>query len=187
VRWALRLPAEAEASLLRRWQAALAALQAARPLRRATVRLRDGTLSLLLHAGGGGEPQQGLFPLVSPPCALAFLLAHVRYGEARFLALRLRAPSRVALLAAPGRGALRALARRSGVHALLLRNPATSSASSRAPPWPWGAVGIQSATAGEPAARVLCEPPPAEAVLVLCGPRVLLETAEGMVEDWLQS
>ena len=25
------------------------------------------------------------------------------------------------------------------------------------------------------------------AVLVLCGPRVLLETAEGMVEDWLQS
>jgi hypothetical protein len=24
-------------------------------------------------------------------------------------------------------------------------------------------------------------------VLVLCGPRVLLETAEGMVEDWLQS
>ena len=87
----------------------------------------------------------------------------------------------------PARGALRALARRSGVHALLLRNPAASSASSRAPPWPWGAVGLQSATAGEPAARVLCEPPPAEAVLVLCGPRVLLETAEGMVEDWLQS
>ena len=51
----------------------------------------------------------------------------MRYSEARFLALRLRAPRRVAVLAAPGRGALRALARRSGVHALLLRNPATPS------------------------------------------------------------
>lgn len=103
----------------------------------------------------------------------------MRYGEARFLALRLRAPRRVAVLAAPSRGALRALARRSGVHALLLRNPVTPSAPSSAPPWPWGGVGIQSATGGEPA--------PAEAVLVLCGPRVLLETAEGMVEEWLQS
>ena len=103
----------------------------------------------------------------------------MRYGEARFLALRLRAPRRVAVLAAPSRGALRALARRAGVHALLLRNPVTPSAPSSAPPWPWGGVGTQSATGGEPA--------PAEAVLVLCGPRVLLETAEGMVEDWLQS
>ena len=101
----------------------------------------------------------------------------MRYGEARFLALRLRAPRRVAVLAAPSRGALRALARRSGVPALLLRNPVTPSAPSSAPPWPWGGVGIQSA--GEPAT--------AEAVLVLCGPRVLLETAESMVEDWLQS
>ena len=101
----------------------------------------------------------------------------MRYGEARFLALRLRAPRRIAVLAAPSRGALRALARRSGVHALLLRNPVTPSAPSSAPLWPWGGVGIQSA--GEPAT--------AEAVLVLCGPRVLLDTAEGMVEDWLQS
>lgn len=103
----------------------------------------------------------------------------MRYGEARFLALRLRAPHRIAVLGAPGRGALRALARRSGAHALLLRKPATLSVPSGAPPWPWGG-GIPSDAAGEPL-------PAEEAVLVLCGPRVLLETAEGLVEDWLQS
>ena len=37
--WVLRLPAEAEAALLSRWHSAIDALQAARPLRRATVHL----------------------------------------------------------------------------------------------------------------------------------------------------
>ena len=44
--------------------------------------------------------------------------------------------------------------------------------------------------AGLSVASALCEVYPPRSygrVLVLCGPRVLLETAEGMVEDWLQS
>lgn len=219
LRWPLRSPAVAPAALLRRWQAAIDALQADRPLRKATVRLQQGGggrlqqggsgglqqggggraagLSVLLHADGWHEATRWMASSVA--CAVAQLLCHVRHGDARFLALHLRSPRRVTFLAsAHGRAALRALATQSGALPLLLCKPAPSV---EALPSPWlapGGGGGRGGWGGGPAPPATMPPRPpvelqggdgggGEALLVLCAPRLLLEAAESLVNEWLRS
>ena len=115
----------------------------------------------------------------SLPCAAAQLLCHVRHGHSRFAALHLTSPHRAALLARPGRAPLRALAQRSGAAALLLRKPAPPAAPPRHAAH--HALGGRQLAAGPGGGGG------GEAVLVLCGPRLALEAAQAMVEEWLRA
>ena len=86
VRWLLRRPAESPAELLRRWRAAVRAFLARFPMRLLEASLLDDHSCLCLRLGSdgweewGGTEGEGVQGAAVAPFAVAWLLAHARFG-----------------------------------------------------------------------------------------------------------
>lgn len=169
IRFYLRDPPFPRAEILARWQEAIASLQMPQPLRLLTATLdeRQASVRLTMHADGWEDPEGGVVPL-----AMAKLLAHLRYGEARTLAIRIGDTRQLATLARPSRGPLRALARESGALCVLLKGRAAAlpSAGQRDG---WATVSTCSTLEDQQPRLVIVGPPP------------VLRRAKGLVRVWL--